>query len=208
MENARREKINMATSSSHKELTHAAKRLHINHVQSLKEKLKGYQIDPFANAPACHITTGYEIDHKIIEGLLSAPKLGDEKYKKFVEERLVKGTVDYYKPIKKVSLATGLKKKSKVPKAVTVLKQDRQAFGTLLSRSVSLSEAFKYPLTAVPLSIATPEGNIRQSPKHTFRNYIVEESKSVTKAAPTNARWLIDGMAALRTVEPKDTYGE
>ena len=48
---------------------------------------------------------------------------------------------------------------------VTVLKQDRQAFGSLLSKSVSLEEAFKYPVTSLPLSIATGEVELRQSGK-------------------------------------------
>ncbi len=208
IQNALREKINMTTSSLHKELTPAAKRLHRGHVKSLKEKLQGYQIDPFADVPARHITTGNEINARIIKGLLAAPELGNKKYKSFVEERLVKGTVDFYKPIRKNFLETGLKKKSKVPRAITVLKQDRQSFGTLLSESLSLSEAFKYPLTPLPLSIATPEGNIRQAPKHLFRNFLIEESKALTNIIPTNARWLIDGMAVMRTVKPKQTYGE
>ena len=126
----------------------------------------------------------------------------------FIQDRLIEGTVDLYKPIKKLFLATGLKKKPKVQEAITVLKQDRQAFWTLLSESVSLLAAFQYPLTPLPLFIATPEGSIRQAPKHTFRNFLIEESKSLTKVLPTNARWLIDGMAALRSVTPKDTYKE
>ncbi len=39
---------------------------------------------------------------------------------------------------KRVMIDTGLKKRVKSSKAVTVLKQDRQAFGTPLSKSVDL----------------------------------------------------------------------
>ncbi len=90
---------------------------------------------------------------------------------------LSKGNVDFFQPIKKVKLPTGFKKEKKVPKVMTVLKQDIQALGTMLSNSVDLHITFKYPLTAVPLSIATPEGELRQSPKNDFRNFMVEESK-------------------------------
>eukprot|EP00795_Rhopilema_esculentum_P000988 gene988-biopygen7430 len=76
----------------------------------------------------------------------------------------------------------------------------------MLSNSVDLHIASKYPLTAVPLSIATPEGEIHQSPKNVFRNFMVEESKSVTNECPKDARWLIDGMAAVRSVKAKETY--
>ena len=116
--------------------------------------------------PARHIVTSIELNPKIIEGLLSAPEI--ERYELSVEERLVEGTVDFYKPIRKLFLATGLEQMPQVQKAIAVLKQDWQAFGTLLSESVSLSQAFQYPLTTLPLSIATPEGRLRQAPKHPF----------------------------------------
>ena len=58
----------------------------------------------------------------------------------------------------------------------------------------------------MPLSIATPERRIHQGPKHTFRNFLIDEAKSLTNILPTNARWLIDGMAALPSVKPKETY--
>ena len=205
---ALREKINISTSSVHKEQTPSGKKMHVAHVNALKDKLTSYQIDPFADGPARHLTTGSEIDKKVIAGLLNAPLLGNDKYLQFIDERLVKETVDFFQPIKKVMLPTGSKKEKKVPKVMTLLKQDRQTFGTMLSNSVDLHTAFKYPLTAVPLSIATPEGELRQSPKYIFRNFMVEESKSVTNECPKNARWLIDGMAAVRSVKAKETYRE
>ena len=64
--------------------------------------------------PASHFVIGIELNPKIIEGLLSAPEIGDERYKLFVEERLVEGTDDFYKPIRKLFLATGLEKRSQV----------------------------------------------------------------------------------------------
>ena len=151
VQNDLREKVRMSTSSFHKELTPGARRLHFSHVQSLKAKLKAYGTDPFAAGQARNITTGEEIDHKVIEGLLNAPKLGDTLYKNFIQQRLVTGKVDFYSPIKKAMVDTGLKKKAKQPRTVTVLKQDRQAFGTLPSKSVSLEEAFAFPVTSVPL---------------------------------------------------------
>eukprot|EP00794_Sanderia_malayensis_P014282 gene14282-15769_t len=37
---------------------------------------------------------------------------------------------------------------------------------------------------------------------------MVEESKSVTNERPKNARWLIDGMAAIRSIKAKEIYRE
>ena len=95
-------------------MTPPAKILHRSNVQRVKEKLRGYNVNPFADVP--HIVTGNELDPKIIEGLLSAPEIGDERYKLFVEERLVEGTVDFYKPIRKQFLANGLEKSHKYRK--------------------------------------------------------------------------------------------
>ena len=59
---------------------------------------------------ARHIVTGNEFHPKIMEGHLSASEFVDERYKLFVEERLVEGTVDFYKPMKSLFLPTGLAK--------------------------------------------------------------------------------------------------
>ena len=65
-----------------------------------------------------------------------------------------------------------------------------------------------YTLTAVPLSIATGTGELRQSPKHVFRNYLIDESKSVTNGPPSKARWIVGGIAIMRSVKARDTYLE
>ena len=96
---------------------------------------------------------------------------------------------------------TGLKKRVKPSKAVTVLKQDRQAFGTLLSKSVDLEEAFAYPVTSVPLSITNPDSTLRQSSKHLLRNHHIEESHSLPLTSPSHCRWTIDGMATMRSLK-------
>ena len=64
--------------------------------------------------------------------MLRAPDIRSQKYKQFVEDRLVKQTVDFFQPIKKLKMQTGLSKYAKQPRKVSVLKEDRQAFGDLL----------------------------------------------------------------------------
>ena len=63
-----------------------------------------------------------------------------------------------------------------MPKAVTVIKEDRQAFGLLLSKDVDLAEALKYSITSLPLSIATPDSKLRSDTKHLLRNLIIDEA--------------------------------
>ena len=52
-------------------------------------------------------------------------------YLSFVNERFLEGKADFFDPIKKVNLYIGLKKTKKIRKAVLVMKDDRQAFGTM-----------------------------------------------------------------------------
>ena len=155
---ALKQKIDLTTSTVHKEVTEGGKKLHMNHMNKLIKKLHDYKIDPFGDGPARHITTGREIDCQIVNDMLQAPEIGKEKCKEFIRDRLVTGEVDYFQPIKRLKLKTGLAKEVKKPKSVSVLKEDRQAFGTMLSQSINLEEALRYPLTLVPLSIATPDG--------------------------------------------------
>jgi len=48
VQNNLRERIRMSTSTTHKEVTPGAKRLHVSHVHDLKQKLHSYNINPFA----------------------------------------------------------------------------------------------------------------------------------------------------------------
>ena len=69
-------------------------------MSKLKQKLEDYQIDPFGSGAARHITTGKELDHQVVTDMLRAPDIGSEKYKQFVEDRLVKQTVDFFQPVR------------------------------------------------------------------------------------------------------------
>ena len=126
----------------------------------------------------------------------------------FVDERLIKGTKSFFAPIKKVKLNTGIIRVKKPIKAISVLKEDRQAFGLIISKAVSLKEAFSFPITSVPLSISTPEGNLRQSEKASFRNFLISKCDGPFSIPPKNAAWFVDGLAAVRTLKPKKTYRE
>ena len=77
-----------------------------------------------------------------------------------------------------------------------------------MSKSLSLKEAFQYPITSIPLSIANPDGHLRQSDKAAFRNYLIEEAGAMSKEVPKKSSWFIDGMAAVRTMKSKIKYEE
>ena len=93
----------------------------------------------------------------------------------------MKGTKKFFDPIKKTNLDTGIKRKPRANKA-SAIKEDRQAFGIVLSENIDLEEALQYPLTTFPLSLATPEGNLRQrNNKALLRNFLITEANAIVE---------------------------
>ena len=133
--------------------------------------------------------------------MLRANEVGNSKLKQFIKERLVVGVKSFYDPIPKLKLNTGMNNKKKKPRAGEVLKEDKQAFGLLVGKAISNTEAFSYPLTTYPLSIATPDGDLYQGDKSDWRNYLIQLSLSTTTENPMECVWLFDGMAVIRTLK-------
>ena len=82
-----KERLNIITSSAHKETTIVARIHHENMVHNLVLHLDKY-FDPFLNGPAHHMKTGVEIDCDVVRGLMSSAEAGEQKYKEFVDLRL------------------------------------------------------------------------------------------------------------------------
>ena len=59
----------------------------------------------------------------------------------------------------------------------------QQAFGVTAAKPTDLHEAFSYPTTSLPLSIASPNSSLYQSEKAGFRN-IMKSSNSVSSSFP------------------------
>ena len=68
--------------------------------------------------------------------------------------------------------------------AEEVLKEDCQAFGTIIAKVLTLDEAFQYPITSVPLSITTLDGDLRQSENASSRNFFIINSNATTNGKP------------------------
>ena len=186
-----REHLRTKTSAKHKELTPGSKKKHMEHVKNLRAKLKSYGLNQFAeSAPKC-ITTGEEIDLAVVYDMLHADAKGNEKHLQFSSEHLVNGTKGFFDPIKKLKLQTGVEKGKKTPRAMSLLKEDRQAFGLIIAKATSLEEAFEYQITSVPLSLATPDATLRQSEKASLQNFLINDSGSFTDQLPKNAHVLL-----------------
>ena len=59
-----------------------------------------------------------------------------------------------------------MKKPKKIRKIVSVMKEDKQAFGVMLGEKVNLlKEAFRYPVTSATLSLAFSDLTLGQNLK-------------------------------------------
>ena len=72
------------------------------------------------------------------------------------------------------------------------MKEDRKAFGVMLGEEVNLDEAFRYPVTSVPLNLAFSDSAARQNPKCHFCNYLIDISNAFESTLPNESWWIID----------------
>ena len=125
----------------------------------------------------------------------------------FIQGRLINWQIGFLNTIKKNILKTGIKleKMSKI-KIVSTLHEDCQAFELTVDISLSLEEAFPYPITPVTLSITTLDGKLWQSGsgEASFWNCIIKESEALHTFPPEDAAWFIDSMALIRCLKPKN----
>ena len=209
---ALKDKLNVMTTSTHKETTQGAKKEHEKTVQALVDQMSKY-MDPFGPGVARNFKTGVAIDRAVVEGLLHSTETGETLLVRFVQERLKRtgeDRVSFFKLIQKPKIKTGLEQPKKAPRAVNILKEEKQAFGTLVGKTTSAREAHSYPLTTVPLALSTDDKDLRQGSKSMLRNYMITEAAAMGEEAPIRAdwNWIVDGMAAVQSVFPKDTWGE
>ena len=137
--------------------------------------------------------------------MLNADSIGNEKYLNLVTERLVKETKGFFNQFR---IALGIKSKKNTPKAISIIKEDRQTFGVILGDKIDLSEALKYTITSISLSIGNPDGTLRQRSKNSFRIFLIGQSSAIQTQPPFKAVWIIDIMAIIRSAKSKKTYKE
>ena len=97
---AMREKLNIKTSSTHKEVTEGGKKKHDTHVKSLKETIN---TNPFDNGPVKVLTTGVEAEVNMVNGLLEPPNMGNKKFLEFVNNCFIKKTRSIFFPLTKLN---------------------------------------------------------------------------------------------------------
>ena len=142
------------------------------------------------------------IEDNIIKGLLSSSILVKNFLLEFINKRLLppEERVDFFSPIKKPNLKTGLKKKKQASRVINVLKEDKQAFDLLVGKTESLLEARRYPLTSVSLALAFPDGDLRQRLKAALKNYLISEFNALSSLPVQKAKWIIECMSVIRSM--------
>ena len=129
--------------------------------------------------------------------------------------------VSFFDPISKMNIKTGMEKEKKANKKVDILKEDRQAFGLLVGKALTLfypppckigltpAEALAHPLTSVPLSLADPDKSLRsQNTKSILRNELISlaDAGKLNLNANSTVDWYVDGMLAVNSIEPEPTW--
>ena len=202
---ALKNKMNIKTSNAHKEFSHGQIKLHEQQITCL---ISNIQTDPFHGC-ARNIISGLEVNPKVVKSLLGSTNIGETQKQEFVRDRVLSRKTSFHDPIKKSSVSYK-EVKNKKPKAVSVLKEDRQALGLFVSKFTDKRVAFHHPLTTYPLAIADPEGTLYQpTTKSTFRNLLITfADESIEKNPPQHAVHIYDGMATVRSVQPQKTWGD
>ena len=70
----------------------------------------------------------------------------------------------------------------KAPRAVHILKEEKQAFGILVGKATSAREA--PPLNSMQLVLFTENKDLRQESKAALRNHMITETGEVGEVAP------------------------
>ena len=129
---------------------------------------------------------------KVVDNSITASRIGDEMYLSFVNERLIKGKVDFSEQFEKVSFDIELRKRKRFGKQFQLWKKIGKGFGVMLGKEVNLIDTFWYPATSVSLNLAFLHSTITQNPKHHFRNHLIDVSKTCESTRPNEARWMTE----------------
>ena len=56
--------------------------------------------------------------------------------------------------------------------------------------------------------MASPDGDLRQGSKATLRNYLISESNALSSVLVQKAKWIVDGIPVIRSMQSRLTWGE
>ena len=96
----------------------------------------------------------------------------------------------------------------KTAKSIDILKEDRQAFGLLVTKVRMQQEALSQRLKSISLALSFPDNTLRLSQKAPLQNFSIEDAKTLCKQPNEVSDRFINGMAAVNSIETKDKWNE
>ena len=162
-------------------------------------------IHPFLEMELVGLFSGLVPTGKTKRALLEAELRGEEELKKFIEERLVNQTVDFYELIRLLRLRTfaSMKKAVELKTKSKVVQFSAQSdiFGKISlmqqNKKVELKNVFCYPLGPVPWALATNNGELMKTSKPKLM-YELEKGVTTGVNVPILFVAIFDGMALVR----------
>ena len=184
-------------------------------VQSMLTTVVEQMVNPFEGSDVKelpNIATGVIASVEVAQGILEAKKDGQKAVESYVNDRLMSNKVGVFAPLEKAWRKTFASLRKRVSKAkgdkVTSINADRAFFSRLLiianTRTLNLKEVFEYELSAVPYSIAYPDGSLRKGTKSKLLLELEKEtvvSENLSSSEEQETTWVIDGMAMLQMVK-------
>ena len=174
--------------------------------------------NPFENDPETdpgdlvHLSSGVVAPQDVCSDLLTAHKKGDDAFIAFSKERLL-GEIDLNETLKKFQLKTfthASKRKRVVLKGKSVkVQSDRELLGRLVVigkvHDIDHRKILSYCSGQFPLSLAKNEGCLVKTNKAKLLHALEDgPDTSLCVEIPSRSVWIIDGMAMLQQMSPKN----
>ena len=192
-------------------------------VQRVKDVIEKHFINPFQHDVVpenlYNIVSGRPVEEPIQRDLCSMSAQGQAQVKEF-NHRFMKDpqeqvTEKFFDPMKRNKMHTfksafqSQKKKDKSGKQIDLV-ADRNILGILVAKSqekkapVDFDKALTYPLSPVPLSLATADGSIRKCSKSMLYQSALDQLRGVDYSSISDVKiYILDLAAVIRCIDPK-----
>ena len=156
-----------------------------------------------------HLTTGREIDKEDFNSLFHAKEVGNKHFEAFLLETLVEDKKPYSEPFFKAIL-NWKREEKKFLKPLSVVKEVCQNFGLLIykvvkSKCIWCIQICNYISTS---TCANLNPTLYQPDKAGLKNCIINLPRSSSHEHPRYVKWVVDGLAEIRSVPPIATNEE
>ena len=180
--------------------------------KTILEHFNPFSISSCDKVPLKNICSGHVVKMEYRDEVLNARKIGKEATEKFVRDRIVEQSIPFLETIKKLNLHTfaAENKKLKISRKsepLIILKDHQRLFSKLLtvstSRQIDLKDVLSHELSALPLSLFHPTGEMRK----TNKSQLLKELENMTTSTETlvnenkeKSATIIDFMALVQSL--------